>query len=181
MLSNGVLYGTTYHGGTNGQGTVFKINTDRSGFTVLHNFAGTNGAGAGDLLLSGGTLYGTAVVGGSSNQGSIFKMDTAGNNFKVLYNFTGGSDGANPNTSLVLAGNTLYGTTENGGLSGHGTVFSLALSSGLAPIPLNITNINRAVVLSWSDPTFLLQASTLVTGTYTNVPDATSPYTNAFS
>jgi hypothetical protein len=35
-------------------------------------------------------------------------------------------------------------------------------------------------VLNWSDSTFLLQASTLVTGTYTNVPGATSPYTNTF-
>jgi uncharacterized repeat protein (TIGR03803 family) len=182
VLSNGVLYGTTYNGGTNGQGTVFKINTDRSGFTVLHTFAGANdGAGATDLLLSGGTLYGTTAVGGSSSQGTVFQMDTAGNNYRVLYNFTGGSDGANPNRTLVLLGNTLYGTTENGGLSGHGTVFSLGLSSGLTPIPLNIKTINRAVVLNWSDPTFLLQASTLVTGVYTNVPNATSPYTNAFS
>jgi uncharacterized repeat protein (TIGR03803 family) len=179
-LTNGVLYGATYHGGTNGKGTMFKINTDRTGFTVLHTFADNsgNGAGAGDLLLSGGTLYGTAYWGGSSNAGSIFKLDTSGNNYAVLYNFTGGSDGSNPNTTLVLAGNTLYGTTENGGFSGHGTVFSLPT---VTSIPLNFTNKNHAVVLSWSDPTFLLQASTLVTGTYTNVPNATSPYTNTFS
>ena len=95
-------------------------------------------SGPGDLLLSGGTLYGTAFWGGSSNAGSLFKLDTSGNNFTVLYNFTGGSDGANPNTTLVLLGNTLYGTTESGGLSGHGTVFSLALSSVVSPIPLSI-------------------------------------------
>jgi len=179
VLSNNVLYGTAYHGGTNGQGTVFKINTDRSGFTVLHSFAGTNGsgAGAGDLLLSGGTLYGGTFNGGSSDKGAIFRLDTTGNNFTVLKNFTGGSDGAGPNTTLVLADNTLYGTTEGGGLSGHGTVFSLGV---LTPIPLTIKLINRVAVLSWSDPTFLLYASTLVTGTYTNVPGATSPFTNTF-
>jgi uncharacterized repeat protein (TIGR03803 family) len=150
---------------------------------VLHTFGGTSldGAGAGDLLLSDGTLYGTAYWGGSSNAGSIFQMDTAGNNFTVLKNFTGGADGANPNSTLVLLGNTLYGTTESGGLSGHGTVFSLALSSVVVPIPLNIKPISHAVELSWSDPAFLLQASTLVTGVYTNVPGATSPYTNAIN
>ena len=98
-----------------------------------------------------------------------------------MYNFTGGSDGATPTESLVLLNNTLYGTTEAGGLSGNGTVFSLALPSGLAPIPLNITNKNHAAVVSWSDPAFLLQSATLVTGVYTNVPGATSPYTNTFS
>jgi uncharacterized repeat protein (TIGR03803 family) len=180
VLTNGVLYGTTVWGGSSNAGTVFKINTDRTGFAVLHTFTGTDGSVARDLLLSSNILYGTAAGGGSSNAGCIFKLDTSGNNFTVLYNFTGGSDGATPTESLVLLNNTLYGTTEAGGLSGNGTVFSLALPSGLAPIPLNITNINRVVVLSWSDPTFLLQASTLVTGVYTNEPGATSPYTNTF-
>ncbi|MGD0743893.1 MAG: choice-of-anchor tandem repeat GloVer-containing protein, partial [Verrucomicrobiota bacterium] len=183
VLTNGVLYGATYHGGTNGLGMVFKVNTDRTGFTVLHTFVGTNvyGAGAGDLLLSGNTLYGSAAYYGSSNAGCIFKLDTSGSNYTVLYNFTGGSDGANPNTTLVLLGNTLYGTAESGGLSGHGTVFSLALSSVVNPIPLNIRGIGNAVVLTWGDPAFLLQAAPLVTDTYTNVPGASSPYTNAIS
>jgi uncharacterized repeat protein (TIGR03803 family) len=181
VLTNGVLYGTTVSGGASNAGTVFKINTDRTSFAGLHTFAGTDGSVPRDLLLSGNILYGTAAGGGTSNAGCIFKLDTAGNNFTVLYNFTGGGDGANPTESLVLLNNTLYGTTENGGLSGHGTVFSLALPSGLTPIPLNITNKNHVAVLSWSDPAFLLQASTLVTGTYTNVPNATSPYTNTFS
>ncbi len=181
MLTNGILYGATYHGGTNGQGTVFKVNTDRSGFAVLHTFTGANGdgSGVGDLLLSGGTLYGTAFWGGSSNAGSLFRLDTAGNNFTVLYNFSGGSDGANPNTTLVLLGNTLYGTTESGGLSGRGTVFSLALSSVVTPIPLSIQGIGNAVVLTWGNPAFSLQMAPLVTGTYTNIPGAVSPYTNA--
>jgi uncharacterized repeat protein (TIGR03803 family) len=145
VLSGNTLYGTTYHGGSFGQGTAFKINTDRSGFTVLHNFAGTNdiGAGPGDLLLSGGILYGITAYDGSSDEGTIFQMDTAGNNFTVLKNFSGGSDGANPNTTLMLSGNTLYGTTEFGGLSGHGTVFSLSVPSIVDPNTFRITAIAR--------------------------------------
>jgi uncharacterized repeat protein (TIGR03803 family) len=185
VLSNNVLYGTAIFGGTNGKGTAFKINTDRSGFTVLHAFGGTSSDSVlpGDLLLSGGTLYGTTASGGSSDNGTVFEMDTAGNNFTVLKNFAGGNDGADPTETLVLAGNTLYGTTEGGGLAGQGTVFSLALSSVVVPIPLTIKGINNAVVLSWTDPTsaFSLQSAPLVMGVYTNVSGATSPYTNAIS
>ncbi len=183
LLSNNTLYGTAYHGGSAGQGTVFKINTDRSGFTVLQNFAGTNSGGAGpdDLLLSGGTLYGMTQNGGTSDKGTVFKLDTAGSGFTVLKSFSGGSDGANPIAGLVFSGNTLYGTTVYGGLSGHGTVFSLALAS-VVPIPLNIRSIGNAVVLTWSDPAFSLQTAPIVNGIYTNLPaSATSPYTNVFN
>ena len=183
-LSNGVLYGTTYYGGINGKGTVWKINADRTGFAVLHAFAGTGvfgSAGANDLVLSGNTLYGTTVWGGSSNAGCVFKLDTSGNNYSVLYNFTGGGDGANPMSSPVLVGNTLYGTTQGGGLSGQGTVFALTISSTLTSIPLLISRSTNAVVLTWSNPAFLLQAAPAVTGTFTNVPNASSPYTNPIS
>jgi len=59
ILSDNVLYGAANVGGTNGCGTVFKINTDGSGFVTLHNFNGSDGynPNAG-LILSGNTLYG---------------------------------------------------------------------------------------------------------------------------
>jgi len=36
--SGGVLYGTTWEGGNAGSGTVFKMNTDGTGYTVLRHF-----------------------------------------------------------------------------------------------------------------------------------------------
>src|SRR6266478_3613600 len=54
--------------------------------------------------------------------------------FTTLHSFTASitnssgvytnSDGANPRTGLILAGNTLYGTAEDGGSSGRGTLFA---------------------------------------------------------
>jgi uncharacterized repeat protein (TIGR03803 family) len=42
ILSDNSLYGTTaysgYSGGSSGNGTVFAVNTDGTGFTILHNF-----------------------------------------------------------------------------------------------------------------------------------------------
>ena len=45
--------------------------------------------------------------------------------FTTLYSFTDGSDGGFPGTGLVLSGNTLYGTTGNGGSPQWGTVFAV--------------------------------------------------------
>lgn len=60
ILSGATLYGTANGGGTNGYGTVFKVNIDGTGFTTLYNFNGTDGAGPiSTPILSGNTLYGT--------------------------------------------------------------------------------------------------------------------------
>src|ERR1022692_2341875 len=135
VLSGNTLYGTAYIGGTNGNGAVFAVNTDSSGFTNLHSFTTllgpfppTNSEGAdprGGLLISGNTLYGTANAGGSSGVGTVFAVSTNGTGFTNLYNFSGGDDGVNPQGGLVLAGSTLYGTTFNGGTNGNGTVFAI--------------------------------------------------------
>jgi uncharacterized repeat protein (TIGR03803 family) len=97
VLHNNTLYGTTYNGGTSSNGTVFKVNTDGSGYTVLKNFSAlssnypyTNGDGAwpsASLVLSGNTLYGTTQNGGSLGGGAVFKLNTDGNNYINLKNF----------------------------------------------------------------------------------------------
>jgi len=128
VLSGNTLYGTTYSGGSSGEGTVFKVNTDGTGFTALHAFSysGSDGVNpAAGLILSGNTLYGTTVWGGSSGEGTVFKINTDGTGFTILYSFTGGSDGTAPTAGLILSGNTLYGTANEGGSSGDGTVFKI--------------------------------------------------------
>jgi len=70
VLAGNTLYGTCYRGGTNDAGTVLALNTDGTGFRVLHTFPAyspspdyTNSDGGGlfsGLILSGNTLYGAA-------------------------------------------------------------------------------------------------------------------------
>jgi uncharacterized repeat protein (TIGR03803 family) len=131
--SAGNFYGTTYAGGANNRGTVFKI--DQTGeHTVLYSFAGPDGATpyAGLILSPAGVLYGTTHEGGTANAtwctkgcGVVFQVDLAGNE-KTLYRFTGGTDGGSPVGGLIRdsAGN-LYGTAEVGGASYCGTVFKV--------------------------------------------------------
>src|SRR5208337_330562 len=75
VLNGNTLYGTTASGGTNGNGTIFKIHADGSGYGIIRSL--TNGASPeGGMVLIGNTLYGTTFTGGSANNGSIFEMNT---------------------------------------------------------------------------------------------------------
>ncbi len=54
---------------------MFSINTDGTSFTVLHEFAGSDGVWPyGSLTLSGSTLYGKTTDGGSSGDGTVFSL-----------------------------------------------------------------------------------------------------------
>jgi len=122
----GNLYGTTFSGGASGYGTIFKIDPQGQK-TILHTFDGKDGANpsAGLVRDSSGHLFGTAAAGGSSNAGTVFRLDPA-NHLTVLHDFKGGkTDGASPYGALLLAGETLYGTTAGGGHHNLGTVFEI--------------------------------------------------------
>jgi uncharacterized repeat protein (TIGR03803 family) len=127
--SAGNLYGTTEAGGASGAGTVFKVS--KSGKeTVLYSFTGgVDGANpfAGLLQDAADNLYGVTAYGGTSGVGTVFKLSKGGKE-TVLHNFAGGTaDGCYPFGGLLrdTAGN-LYGTTEDCGASGIGTVFKLS-------------------------------------------------------
>lgn len=135
LLSSNTLYGTTVTGGLHGAGTVFAVNTDGTGFSILHIFTSLSPTGAAtnldggfpfaSLVLSGQTLYGTTELGGSAGAGTVFAVNTDGTGFTDLYTFTNGTDGSYPYAGLVLSGNKLYGAASDGGTSGTGTIFSL--------------------------------------------------------
>src|SRR5271165_283141 len=63
--SGGVLYGTTESGGQYGYGVIFSVQTNGSGFTLVHVFTGGSDGGGPqkDQLLDGNVLYGTVVRG----------------------------------------------------------------------------------------------------------------------
>ncbi len=131
VLSGNTLYGTTEIGGTNGDGTVFALNTNGMGFTTLHTFTDNDGINPwAGLTLSSNTLYGTTINGGDFGRGTIFAINTNGGGFTNLYFFASlikstNSDGADPWGGLVLSNNVLYGVAAAGGNSDNGTVFAV--------------------------------------------------------
>ena len=126
ILSGTNFYGTAFGGGLMGNGTVFRVNTSGTGFTLLHIFFGNmdgNRPVAG-LVLSSNVLYGATMGDFISNDGDVFTINFDGTDFTNLQNF-GYRDGAFPKSGLLLSGNSLYGTTAFGGNSFGGTVYAV--------------------------------------------------------
>jgi uncharacterized repeat protein (TIGR03803 family) len=136
-------------------GTVFRLAFGASGptETVLHTFTGPDtgppfdgGLPYGDLTLdAAGNIYGTTEIGGAGQvvlgdplrAGTVFKLTRppAGKTTwteTLIHSFNGRTgdpsttDGATPRGGLVFdAAGNLYGTTEEGGSQGNGTLFKL--------------------------------------------------------
>jgi uncharacterized repeat protein (TIGR03803 family) len=151
--SDGLLYGTTSLGAVgvvaNTTGTVFRIKTDGTGFTILHRFApwsesnvnnnaiNADGAFPETALIEGsdGFLYGVTRAGGPHGTGAVFKVSRDGTSFKVLHTFAAVTSDANAAVPINLDGAAplgvllqgadgfIYGTTSAGGENGRGTIF----------------------------------------------------------
>lgn len=135
ILVGNKLYGTTAVGGTYGNGTIYSINLDGSGFTVLYAFPdGGNNDSCAKLVASGTKLYGTTRYGGANSKGRIFSINTDGTGFTTLHSFAFDADGYGPEAGLILSGTTLYGTTAIGA-GVYGSVYKINTDgSGFARI-----------------------------------------------
>jgi uncharacterized repeat protein (TIGR03803 family) len=137
QASNGAFYGTTYFGGANGRGAIFKI-TPSGTLTTLHSFKTTDGElPAAGLVLGNVALYGTTVEGGAGNCslgcGTVFKLAADGT-LTTLHSFNG-TDGQDPYAGLALANNgEFYGTTRGHGANAFGTIFKISPSGTLTTL-----------------------------------------------
>jgi uncharacterized repeat protein (TIGR03803 family) len=135
---DGNFYGTTYGGGANQAGAVFKV-TPSGALTTLYSFcaqaACTDGSSpeAGLVLATNGNFYGSTTAGGASGDGTVFEITPAGT-LTTLHSFDG-TDGATPFDAPVQAtdGN-FYATTPGGGAYGQGTVFKMTPSGTLTTL-----------------------------------------------
>jgi uncharacterized repeat protein (TIGR03803 family) len=122
--SGNELFGMASMGGTCNMGCLFKINIDGD-YTKILDFDGTlhGSYPQGSLILSGDQLYGMTLDGGSIGEGCVFKINLNGTGFTSLHDFGALNDGAEPDGSPVLSGDTLFGMTMWGGLNSLGIIF----------------------------------------------------------
>jgi uncharacterized repeat protein (TIGR03803 family) len=129
--TDGLYFGATELGGTNGLGTVFKM-TAGGGLTTLYNFTGASDGGypwTAPIESVAGAFYGVTrgVYPYTSNYGTVYKITQSGT-FTTLHGFTS-TDGAWPTGQLVQGKDFyFYGTTQRGGAYGYGTIFRISSS-----------------------------------------------------
>jgi uncharacterized repeat protein (TIGR03803 family) len=142
----GNLWGTTGYGGTDNDGTVFRINISTGSITTIADFDRNNSASdnqrgafpqASLVSDAAGNLWGTTEAGGVNSLGTVFKINTTSGVMHTIVDFdnsTSISDnqrGAEPEAALVNDGQgNLWGTTDGGGGNGKGTVFKINISTG---------------------------------------------------
>lgn len=106
LASNGYLYGSSYKGGPEGAGFLYRIKPDGSSYSEIKQFSVAGGARGpvGRLAEFNGKLYGTLQVG----VGSLYSIGLDGNNYVIHHNHT-----CIPDISGLreLAPGVLYGQT----------------------------------------------------------------------
>jgi uncharacterized repeat protein (TIGR03803 family) len=149
-----ILYGTTKFGGAANHGYVYSLTPPASpggAWTLvdIFDFTGTvhHGGGDGAYPVAGvvigdhGVLYGTTTAGGRgvANDGTVYALTPPAGGAvtwteQVVHSFAGasGGEGAAPYGGIAIGSGAggqivLYGTTQAGGTSNLGTVFSLTL------------------------------------------------------
>jgi uncharacterized repeat protein (TIGR03803 family) len=128
---SGNIYGTTYYGGANGIGAVYKLSPQPVGEwteDLIYSFQqGPDGNSPISNLVfdKAGNLYGTTSEGGSGS-GTIFKLSQVGGNWAetVVHAFEGPPDGGFAYNGMVvdIYGN-FYGATVHGGENNDGSVY----------------------------------------------------------
>ena len=184
--SDGTLYGTTTAGGSNGFGGVFKLQTNGTGFQVLHEFSSTGGDGrapeAGVTFGTDGMLYGVTRFGGGAINGSIYRLNTNGTGYEKLRAFTGtNGDGGNPIAGFIRgADGALYGTTSAGGGLGFGTLYRILFASSSPSLSIQMIGAST-IQITWpgSATAFRLESNSDVGNqpgwmTVTNLPTLTN-------
>jgi uncharacterized repeat protein (TIGR03803 family) len=126
-----VLYGTTLLGGRSNVGVIFQINTDGTGYAVIHTFTGSTRDGSlpySNPTAAGSILIGTTSRGGANRQGTLYAINDDGTGFHLLYSFAPAM-GSQPRGPVAIQPGVLYGMTSQGGTANDGVIFRFDLAT----------------------------------------------------
>jgi uncharacterized repeat protein (TIGR03803 family) len=125
----GTVYGTTYSGGLDNNGTIFKLQDVAGQFTEsaysTWNFKGLNPGPGVVTIDKAGQLFAETSSGPPHGNGMVFEFNVATEKVKLLDGFPNTAAGTEVNGGVILRDGNLFGVTESGGTNGQGTVFEI--------------------------------------------------------
>jgi uncharacterized repeat protein (TIGR03803 family) len=129
----GQIFGTTFFGGNNAQGVVYKLTANDGSWTESVIYAFTGGSDGENpysnvIFDKTGKLYGTANGGGAYGDGTVFRLTSSGSAWTedTMHAFNSSSDGGDPFGGVVFdSTGSLYGATSAGGPGSGGTAYEL--------------------------------------------------------
>jgi Beta-propeller repeat len=190
------LWTNRYNGPDNGYDSPFAIAVDTSG-NVFVTGVSAGADGLGDYATIAYSSAGVALWTRRYNSGdgngasaSAIAVDSSGNVFvtgnsgTIAYSSTGEplwtnrtSGSFDSNMAVDSSGNVFVTGYSYNGTNAY--ILTVKYSSSVPPPHLDFQLLNSRLVLSWANDGFDLQTAPAITGPFTNLPGATSPYTNA--
>ncbi len=174
---DGFIYGTTVLGGPGGNGTVYKLRRDGTGYLVVHAFANADGTDPRSPLIQipGGLLYGTGSQGGTG-AGTVYRMTMLGQLVDSAHDFTSASGSAPHGAVLRGIDGALYGTSSSGGAHSVGTIWRLTTPSVLTITP-DSGPASGGTAVTITGTSFANLATVALSGSFAtnvSVPDSTT-------
>jgi len=114
------LYGTTWIGGPEYGGVVFKFNTTDGAYKVAYGFTANQVGSCPDaaLVKLGPAIYGTTGCGYT-----LYRTSPHSGSTTTAYQLPSGSQGGIQTSALTVVGHALYGAASGGGDYGAGYIF----------------------------------------------------------
>jgi len=160
--TNGLLYGMTSDGGSNGLGCLFSYNPSNNTLTKLYDFSSSSGHTPFGALrqAANGNLYGMTSAGGANGFGTIFEYNITSTTFTKLVDFNQ-TNGATPMYTQLAE--ICIKPTIAGAISST----SSAICEGTgASTSFSIATIANATSYSWTPPAGVA----ILTGSASNAP-----------
>ena len=140
------LWGTSFSGGTNGQGTIFTADASGANFHTVYNFVNATGANPWGRMCvaNNGALYGCSDMGGFGDSCVCFRYDINTGTYTNIFNlYQNTLLGWEAETGMMSAADgNLYGTCALGGANGGGALFKIDISTDTYTDLFDFANAN---------------------------------------
>jgi uncharacterized repeat protein (TIGR03803 family) len=126
--AKGNFLGTTYSGGLNNDGTIFKLQNQQGQWKESAYSVSPKGINPGPGVVTldkTGNLFVETPYGPPHGNGMVFEFNLSNEDFTLLDGFPDQASGTEVNGGVILHQGALFGVTEGGGQYNQGTAFEI--------------------------------------------------------